>query len=205
MPSSGVSAAHAVDVGIAEQRAEPAPWEWLSPGYIRWWRFYATFIKPGLRSGVVRRHLYRAPVTFVLDQARNRPRWGKSRHVGYNPLGIVPTTRSRPRATGNGSRTLLSESLAISDGPSVVRFSSGAIPEILRQHSTVGTVELRFAPATIHLGSWSLPWARQPAQLVCPPLACGAIAPRSWLLIQRWIAPPAARNSSTSLAMVQQS
>ncbi|MEI2728123.1 MAG: 1-deoxy-D-xylulose-5-phosphate synthase [Candidatus Nanopelagicales bacterium] len=132
------------DVGIAEQHAVASAVGMAFAGLHPVVAVYATFINRAFDQVLFDAGLHRAPVTFVLDRAGVTGPDGASHHGMWDMslLGIVPNLQIAAPRDGQRLRDLLSESLAISDGPSVVRFPSGAIPEDLAATGTVGTVDV---------------------------------------------------------------
>ena len=132
------------DVGIAEQHAVASAVGMAAAGLHPVVAVYATFINRAFDQVLLDAAMHRAPVTFVLDRAGLTGPDGASHHGMWDLslLGIVPNLKIAAPRDGQRLRDLLTQALAISDGPSVVRFPSGAVPADVEAVGTVGAVDV---------------------------------------------------------------
>ncbi len=132
------------DVGIAEQHAVASAVGMAFAGLHPVVAVYATFINRAFDQVLLDAGMHRAPVTFVLDRAGVTGPDGPSHHGMWDMslLGIVPNLQIAAPRDGQRLRDLLTQALAISDGPSVVRFPSGAVPENIDSVGSVGGVDI---------------------------------------------------------------
>ena len=119
------------DTGIAEQHATASAAGMAFAGLHPVVAVYSTFINRAFDQVLMDCALHQAPVTFVLDRAGITGPDGASHHGEWDMslLGIVPGLRLAAPRDGQRLRELLGEAIAIGDGPSVVRFPSGAVPD----------------------------------------------------------------------------
>ena len=120
-----------IDVGIAEQHAVTAAAGMAYTGLHPVVAVYATFLSRAFDQVLMDCALHRAAVTFVLDRAGVTGDDGAS-HNGMWDLSIlqvVPGLRIAAPRDGERLRELLGEAVAVSDGPTVVRFPKGALGE----------------------------------------------------------------------------
>ena len=118
------------DVGIAEQHAVTSAAGLAFGGMHPVVAVYATFMNRAYDQLLLDVALHRAPVTFVLDRAGVTGEDGAS-HNGMWDLSVfstVPGLRIAAPRDGDQLRALFAESLAIDDGPSMVRYPKGALP-----------------------------------------------------------------------------
>jgi 1-deoxy-D-xylulose-5-phosphate synthase len=137
------------DVGIAEQHAVTSAAGLAMAGLHPVVAIYSTFLNRAFDQMLMDVALHRLPVTVVLDRAGITGPDGASHHGMWDlsVFGAVPGIRiAAPRDAGTLSEEL-GEAIAISDGPTVLRFpkaSVGAdIPALERQ----GTVDILRCPA----------------------------------------------------------
>ncbi len=155
------------DVGIAEQHAVTMAAGLAFGGLHPVVAVYATFLNRAFDQLIMDCALHRAGVTFVLDRAGVTGPDGAS-HNGMWDLslaGIVPGLRVAAPRDGVHVRTLLREAVAVSDGPTVVRFPRGEVGEPLPAAGRIGSVDVL------------LPAARDQVDLVV--VAVGAMAATS--------------------------
>jgi 1-deoxy-D-xylulose-5-phosphate synthase len=132
------------DVGIAEQHATTSAAGLAMGGLHPVVAIYATFLNRAFDQVLLDVALHRLPVTFVLDRAGITGPDGPS-HYGVwdlSILGVVPGLR---QAAPRDAATLceeLREAVAISDGPTVVRFPTDAVPPDLPALRRVGGVDV---------------------------------------------------------------
>ncbi|MDN4639718.1 1-deoxy-D-xylulose-5-phosphate synthase [Agreia sp. PsM10] len=117
------------DVGIAEQHAVTSAAGLAFGGLHPVVAVYATFINRAFDQVLMDVALHRAGVTFVLDRAGVTGPDGPSHHGMWDLaiLQVVPNIRlSAPRDAAR-LREELGEAVAVSDGPTVVRFPKGSV------------------------------------------------------------------------------
>jgi 1-deoxy-D-xylulose-5-phosphate synthase len=132
------------DVGIAEQHAVTSASGMAFAGLHPVVAVYATFINRAFDQVLFDAGLHRAPITFVLDRAGITGPDGASHNGMWDMslLAIVPDIRIAAPRDGQRLRDLFNEAVAITDGPSVVRFPSGAVPADIEAVSAPGTVDI---------------------------------------------------------------
>ena len=113
------------DVGIAEQHAVTSAAGLAMGGLHPVVAIYATFLNRAFDQVLTDVAMHRLPVTFVLDRAGVTGPDGSSHHGmwDFSILGVVPglqlaAPRDAVRVAG-----LLREAVAVSDGPTVLRFN----------------------------------------------------------------------------------
>lgn len=128
------------DVGIAEQHAMTSAAGLAMGGMHPVVAIYSTFLNRAFDQIMMDVALHKLPVTMVLDRAGITGNDGAS-HNGVwdmSMLGIVPGMRVAAPRDAARLREELGEALAVSDGPTAVRFPKGAvgddIPAVRRQH-----------------------------------------------------------------------
>ena len=145
---------------------------------------YATFLNRAFDQVLMDVALHRAGVTIVLDRAGVTGDDGAS-HNGMwdlSMLGLVPGVRVAAPRDEETLRRALREAVAVSDGPTVVRFPKGRLAEPLPAVGDSDGVDLLHAdpePAGAARRAWAA-WPAWPARPPpsCPPRAC------------RWPSPP---------------
>ncbi len=137
------------DVGIAEQHAMTSAAGLALGGLHPVVCLYATFLNRAFDQVLMDVALHRLPVTLVLDRAGVTGEDGPS-HNGMWDLSIlqvVPGIRLAAPRDGSSLREELREAVAVSDGPTAVRFPKGAVGEDIPAVERRGTVDvLRRAP-----------------------------------------------------------
>jgi 1-deoxy-D-xylulose-5-phosphate synthase len=132
------------DVGIAEQHAVTSAAGLAMGGMHPVVAIYATFLNRAFDQLLLDVALHRLPVTFVLDRAGLTGPDGPS-HYGVwdlSVLGVVPGLR---QAAPRDAATLceeLREAVAVTDGPTVLRFPTGAVPPDLPALRRTGGVDV---------------------------------------------------------------
>ncbi|MDR3661358.1 MAG: 1-deoxy-D-xylulose-5-phosphate synthase [Mycobacterium sp.] len=128
------------DVGIAEQHAMTSAAGLAMGGMHPVVAIYSTFLNRAFDQIMMDVALHKLPVTMVLDRAGVTGNDGAS-HNGVwdmSMLGIVPGIRVAAPRDAARLREELVEALAVTDGPTAVRFPKGAvgedIPALRRQH-----------------------------------------------------------------------
>jgi 1-deoxy-D-xylulose-5-phosphate synthase len=119
------------DVGIAEQHAATSAAGMAYAGLHPVVAVYATFLNRAIDQVLLDCALHRAGVTFVLDRAGVTGDDGPSHNGIWDMtlLGVVPGLRLAAPRDGASLREQLREAVAVSDGPTVVRFPKGSVPE----------------------------------------------------------------------------
>jgi 1-deoxy-D-xylulose-5-phosphate synthase len=118
------------DVGIAEQHAMTSAAGLAAGGLHPVVAIYSTFLNRAFDQLLMDVALHRAPVTVVLDRAGVTGSDGAS-HNGMwdlSVLGIVPDLRVAAPRDAVTLRDELREAVGISDGPTALRWSKGAVP-----------------------------------------------------------------------------
>jgi 1-deoxy-D-xylulose-5-phosphate synthase len=145
------SAAHpdrCFDVGIAEQHALTSAAGMAMAGMHPVVAIYSTFLNRAFDQLLMDVGLHRQPVTVVLDRAGVTGPDGASHHGMWDLsiLGVVPGIRVAAPRDEDTLREELDEALAISDGPSVLRFSKGNVPDAIPARRRTGTVDVLREP-----------------------------------------------------------
>ncbi|HEX6681887.1 MAG TPA: 1-deoxy-D-xylulose-5-phosphate synthase [Candidatus Limnocylindrales bacterium] len=134
----------AFDVGIAEQHATTSAAGLALAGMHPVVAIYATFLNRAFDQVLLDVALHKLPVTFVLDRAGITGPDGPS-HYGIwdlSILGVVPGLRVAAPRDAETLRLALREAVAISDGPTVLRFPNGSVPAALPALRQVGGVDV---------------------------------------------------------------
>jgi 1-deoxy-D-xylulose-5-phosphate synthase len=132
------------DVGIAEQHAVTSAAGLAMGGMHPVVCIYATFLNRAFDQTLLDVALHGQPVTFVLDRAGITGEDGAS-HNGMwdlSLLQLVPGMRLAAPRDGSRLRELLREALAVSDGPTAVRFPKGALGDDVPAVAQVGSVDV---------------------------------------------------------------
>ncbi|WP_181697008.1 1-deoxy-D-xylulose-5-phosphate synthase [Nocardia sp. GTS18] len=119
------------DVGIAEQHAMTSAAGLALGGMHPVVAIYATFLNRAFDQLLMDVALLKQPVTVVLDRAGITGPDGAS-HNGmwdFSLLGIIPGIRVAAPRDGATLREELAEALAVTDGPTVLRFPKGTVAE----------------------------------------------------------------------------
>ena len=137
------------DVGIAEQHAMTSAAGLAMGGLHPVVAIYATFLNRAFDQLLMDVALHRLPVTVVLDRAGVTGPDGPSHHGMWDGsiLQVVPGLRiAAPRdATRIGE--LLNEAVAVSDGPTVLRFPKGKVGGEVEAVGKLGGTDLLRRPA----------------------------------------------------------
>jgi 1-deoxy-D-xylulose-5-phosphate synthase len=134
----------AYDVGIAEQHAVTSAAGLALAGLHPVVAIYATFLNRAFDQVLLDVAMHRLPVTFVLDRAGITGPDGPS-HYGIWDMavfGVVPGLRIAAPRDATTLREELREAVAISDGPTVIRFPTGSVPAELPALRRVGEVDV---------------------------------------------------------------
>ncbi|OIQ69040.1 1-deoxy-D-xylulose-5-phosphate synthase [mine drainage metagenome] len=118
-----------IDVGIAEQYAVTAAAGLAFTGLHPVFAVYATFLNRAFDQLLLDVSMHKAPVTFVLDRAGVTGDDGPSHHGIWDPAlaGNVPDLKVAAPRDGTTLRQELREAIAVSTGPTLLRFPKGAV------------------------------------------------------------------------------
>lgn len=119
------------DVGIAEQHAVTSAAGLAMNGMHPVVAVYSTFMNRAFDQTVLDVAMHRLPVTFVLDRAGITGPDGPS-HYGIwdtSIFRVVPGLRIAAPRDAASLREELAEALSVDDGPTMLRFPTGAVPE----------------------------------------------------------------------------
>ena len=136
------------DVGIAEQHAMTSAAGLAMGGMHPVVAIYATFLNRAFDQLLMDVALHRLPVTVVLDRAGVTGPDGASHHGMWDGsiLQVVPGLRiAAPRDAARVAE-LLNEAVAVSDGPTVVRFPKGTVGGEAEAVSRVGGMDMLYEP-----------------------------------------------------------
>ena len=136
------------DVGIAEQHALTSAAGLAMGGLHPVVAVYATFLNRAFDQLLMDVALHRQPVTVVLDRAGITGPDGPSHHGMWDLsiLGTIPGIRvAAPRDATTLSEEL-AEAVAVTDGPTVLRFPKAAVGPDLPAVERLGTVDVLRRP-----------------------------------------------------------
>ena len=137
------------DVGIAEQHAMTSAAGLAMGGMHPVVAIYATFLNRAFDQLLMDVALHRLPVTVVLDRAGVTGPDGASHHGMWDGsiLQVVPGLRiAAPRDAARVAE-LLNEAVAVSDGPTVVRFPKGTVGGEAEACGQLGGMDVLYEPA----------------------------------------------------------
>ncbi len=137
------------DVGIAEQHAMTSAAGLAMGGLHPVVAIYATFLNRAFDQLLMDVALHRLPVTVVLDRAGVTGPDGASHHGMWDGsiLQVVPGLRiAAPRDAARVAE-LLGEAVAVSDGPTVVRFPKGTVGGEAEAVGRIGGMDVLYEPA----------------------------------------------------------
>jgi 1-deoxy-D-xylulose-5-phosphate synthase len=137
------------DVGIAEQHAVTMASGLAYAGLHPVVAVYATFLNRAFDQVLMDCALHRAGVTFVLDRAGVTGSDGASHNGMWDMTltSIVPGLRLAAPRDGEQVKKQLREALAVSDGPTVLRFPKGDVADPLLAVRAAGDVDVLFENA----------------------------------------------------------
>jgi 1-deoxy-D-xylulose-5-phosphate synthase len=137
------------DVGIAEQHAVTSAAGLAMGGMHPVVAIYATFLNRAFDQVLMDVAMHRLPVTFVLDRAGVTGPDGASHHGMWDGslLQIVPGIKVAVPRDGTRLTELLREAVAITDGPTALRFPRGSAPDDLPAVGTLGGMDVLTRPA----------------------------------------------------------
>jgi 1-deoxy-D-xylulose-5-phosphate synthase len=137
------------DVGIAEQHAVTSAAGLAMGGLHPVVAIYSTFLNRAFDQVVMDVAMHRLPVTFVLDRAGVTCPDGASHHGMWDLslLQLVPGMRVAVPRDGTRLAELLREALAVTGGPTALRFPRGSAPDDIPAVAQLGSMDvLRAAP-----------------------------------------------------------
>ncbi|MEV0645872.1 1-deoxy-D-xylulose-5-phosphate synthase [Phytomonospora sp. NPDC050363] len=132
------------DVGIAEQHAATSAAGLAIGGLHPVVAVYATFLNRAFDQVLLDVAMHKLPVTFVLDRAGITGPDGPS-HYGIWDLSVfsvVPGIRIAAPRDAATLREEFREAVAVEDGPTIVRFPTGAVPTDIPAIERVGGVDV---------------------------------------------------------------
>jgi 1-deoxy-D-xylulose-5-phosphate synthase len=179
----------AYDVGIAEQHAITSAAGLALGGLHPVVAVYATFLNRAFDQVLLDVAMHRLPVTIVLDRAGVTGPDGPS-HYGLwdmSVFGVVPGLRINAPRDAATLRQGLREAVAVSDGPTIVRFPTGSVaPDLpaIDKHGPVDVLYRTGAPDVLIIGVGAF------AQLAVD--AAGRVAEQGYgvtVADPRWVRP----------------
>lgn len=134
------------DVGIAEQHAVTSAAGMAYTGLHPVVAVYSTFLNRAFDQLLLDVGLHKAGVTFVLDRAGITGDDGPSHHGIWDLAltGIIPNAFVAAPRDGSRLKESLSEAVAISDAPSIIRFPKGAIGKDLPAFERRGGLDVLY-------------------------------------------------------------
>jgi 1-deoxy-D-xylulose-5-phosphate synthase len=137
------------DVGIAEQHAVCSAAGLAMGGMHPVVAIYSTFLNRAFDQVLLDVSMHRLPVTFVLDRAGITGPDGASHHGMWDGslLQLVPGMRIAVPRDGTRLTELLREAIAVSDGPTALRFPRGSVADDIPAIGKLGDMDLLAAPA----------------------------------------------------------
>ena len=137
------------DVGIAEQHAVTSAAGLAMGGLHPVVAIYATFLNRAFDQVLMDVAMHRLPVTLVLDRAGVTGPDGASHHGMWDGslLQLVPGMRIAVPRDGTRLTELLREAVAVSDGPTALRFPRGAVADDLAPVGSLGSLDVLARPA----------------------------------------------------------
>ncbi|MEV7413768.1 1-deoxy-D-xylulose-5-phosphate synthase [Streptomyces sp. NPDC089919] len=155
------------DVGIAEQHGAVSAAGLATGGLHPVFAVYATFLNRAFDQVLMDVALHKCGVTFVLDRAGVTGTDGASHNGMWDMsiLQVVPGLRLAAPRDADQVRAQLREAVEVTDAPTVVRFSKGAVGPAVPAVGRVGGMDLLRTPA---------PEVTRPDVLI---VSVGALAP----------------------------
>ena len=137
------------DVGIAEQHAVTSAAGLAMGGLHPVVAIYATFLNRAFDQVLMDVAMHKLPVTFVLDRAGVTGPDGASHHGMWDGslLQLVPGLRIAVPRDGTRLTELLREAVAVSEGPTALRWPRGSVGEDLQAVASLGTMDVLAEPA----------------------------------------------------------
>jgi 1-deoxy-D-xylulose-5-phosphate synthase len=137
------------DVGIAEQHAVTSAAGLAMGGLHPVVALYSTFLNRAFDQALMDVALHRLPVTFVLDRAGVTGPDGASHHGMWDGsiMQLVPGMKIAAPRDATRLVELLNDAVAISDGPTVVRFPRGKVGGEVEAVAKLGGMDVLAEPA----------------------------------------------------------
>ncbi len=137
------------DVGIAEQHAVTSAAGLAMGGMHPVAAIYSTFLNRAFDQVLMDVALHRLPVTFVLDRAGVTGPDGASHHGMWDGsiLQLVPGMRIAVPRDGARVAELLREAVAVSDGPTTLRFPGKLAGPDIDAVASIGSMDVLRQPA----------------------------------------------------------
>jgi 1-deoxy-D-xylulose-5-phosphate synthase len=137
------------DVGIAEQHAMTSAAGLAMGGMHPVVAIYATFLNRAFDQLLMDVALHRLPVTVALDRAGVTGPDGASHHGMWDGsiLQVVPGLRIAAPRDGTRIAELLNEAVAVSDGPTVLRYPRGTVGAEVAAIGQLGSMDVLARPA----------------------------------------------------------
>jgi 1-deoxy-D-xylulose-5-phosphate synthase len=138
------------DVGIAEQHAMTSAAGLAMGGLHPVVAIYSTFLNRAFDQVLMDVALHRLPVTIVLDRAGVTGPDGASHHGMWDGsiLQVVPGLRIAAPRDGTRIAELLNEAVAVTDGPTVLRFPKGNVGAEAEAVGKLGGMDVLYRPAS---------------------------------------------------------
>ncbi|MCX5203528.1 1-deoxy-D-xylulose-5-phosphate synthase [Streptomyces sp. NBC_00237] len=138
------------DVGIAEQHGAVSAAGLATGGLHPVFAVYATFLNRAFDQVLMDVALHKCGVTFVLDRAGVTGTDGASHNGMWDMsiLQVVPTLRIAAPRDADQVRAQLREAVQVTDAPTVVRFSKGAVGPAVKAVGKVGGMDVLRKPTT---------------------------------------------------------
>ncbi|MEU9294752.1 1-deoxy-D-xylulose-5-phosphate synthase [Streptomyces sp. NPDC048266] len=138
------------DVGIAEQHAAVSAAGLATGGLHPVFAVYATFLNRAFDQVLMDVALHKCGVTFVLDRAGVTGTDGASHNGMWDMsiLQVVPGLRLAAPRDADQVRAQLREAVEVTDAPTVVRFSKGAVGPAVPALRRVGGMDVLREPGT---------------------------------------------------------
>jgi 1-deoxy-D-xylulose-5-phosphate synthase len=137
------------DVGIAEQHAMTSAAGLAMGGLHPVVALYATFLNRAFDQLLMDVALHRLPVTVALDRAGVTGPDGASHHGMWDGsiLQMVPGLKVAMPRDATRIAELLNEAVAVSDGPTVLRYPKGTVPAEVDTIGKLGGMDVLARPA----------------------------------------------------------
>ncbi len=138
------------DVGIAEQHAMTSAAGLAMGGLHPVVAIYSTFLNRAFDQVLMDVALHRLPVTIVLDRAGVTGPDGASHHGMWDGsiLQVVPGLKIAAPRDGTRIAELLDEAVAVTDGPTVLRFPKGNVGAEAEAVGKLGSMDVLYRPAS---------------------------------------------------------
>src|SRR5215467_10892074 len=136
------------DVGIAEQHAVTSAAGLAMGGLHPVVAIYSTFLNRAFDQLLLDVSMHKLPVTFVLDRAGITGPDGASHHGMWDGslLQIVPGLKIAAPRDGSRIAELLNEAVAVTDGPTVLRFPKGTVGAEADALGKLGDMDVLYQP-----------------------------------------------------------